>query len=147
MVAKTNYKVTTVDPFDVLQIKKVTPKPFNKNKQLSPKQQEILRKYIGLDPHSLEYGQARKLVDHQFKIWSEGLCSFKQIATLKKHGIDALNMKREEGSKYLDAIAKNGWRGLPPGFVLKKLMPRSTVNVDSSQQGSSSYIDSDDIPF
>ena len=116
IVAKVEYKSQRVDPFDVLQVKPAQVRGWDKGRVLTEPQKKIMREYMGLNPDDFEYPKAKQLIDQQFRIWELGLCSFKMMKKLRKFGIDASSMKKEIGHQYLDAIAKNGWHGLPPGF-------------------------------
>jgi hypothetical protein len=44
-----------------------------------------------------------------FRRWDGGLCSYKQAKLLSKHGYDP-NVSRDEASRLIDGLAKNGWR-------------------------------------
>lgn len=145
LLFKASYKTGKVDPFDVLDIKPTVVRGWEKGKQLSEGQKNILTKHLGLNPDDFTYHQAKQILDKQFEIWNaakEGgyhACSFKMIKTLKKYGVDATSLPIERGKAALDAIAKNGWRGLPEGFKLK---PSSIPPPPSNQP----VINSDD-PF
>jgi superfamily II DNA or RNA helicase len=51
------------------------------------------------------------------------LCSFRQAAVLKKHGIPTENLKGAVASQLIDAISANGWRSLPVAQVNAILNP------------------------
>lgn len=141
--AKATYKTQSVDPFEVMHIKRNPSRGWDKGKILSEKQQNILSESMGLNPADFTYANAKQLIDQQFKIWKEGLCTFKMQKTLKKYGIDASNMKREVGSLYMDALKQNDWHGLPSDFD-----PPTIVNEPIPPRPQKQPIPFyDDIPF
>lgn len=140
LVAKASFKTQSVNPFDVFQIKPVKARGWDKGKVLSEKQKSIMREKMGLNPDDYEYKDAKVLIDQQFKIWKDGLCPFKMIKALKKFGVDAVGMKREIGSAWMDAIKANGWRR-PAGFV-----PPSVVKIPARPVSHNNAMDSE-IPF
>lgn len=108
---RAQYSTSSVDPFSIYDITPRRERGWDTGKQLSEKQRALIEKHMpGVDVDSLPYGQAKQLLDAQFKRWSEGLCSFKQARLLKRAGYDPSNMKREEASALIDALAKNNWR-------------------------------------
>lgn len=110
LTAKSSFKTQSIDPFDLMSIKPEKNNGSDRGKKLSEKQRAMMRDKMGLDPDKYEYIQAKQLIDAQFRRWNEGLCSLKQIATLRRYGIDATNFKFETARAKLDVIAANGWR-------------------------------------
>jgi len=109
LVGKAKFTASNIDPFDAFEI---TPQPgYTKDagKHLTEKQAAILLKQ-GIDPDAMPYHQARQILNEQFRRWNEGLCTMKQGALLKKHGYETRDLKMEDASKLIDALAKNGWR-------------------------------------
>ena len=109
LVGKAKFTASNIDPFDAFEI---TPQPgYTKDagKHLTEKQAAILLKQ-GIDPDAMLYHQARQILNEQFRRWNEGLCTMKQGALLKKHGYETRDLKMEDASKLIDALAKNGWR-------------------------------------
>jgi superfamily II DNA or RNA helicase len=149
LVAKSTFKTQRINPFDVLQIKPVAERGWGKGKILSEGQKRILREKMGLNPDEFTYGQARQLLDKQFAIWNKAKESgvfaptFKMMATLKKHGVDATNLSFKQASATIDAIAKNGWN-LPKGFVPPiDNLPKPVASVTTNNEP---LIDTD-VPF
>lgn len=132
LVAKAKFSTTAVDPFDVLQIKPVASRGWDKGKILSEKQRNFLRRG-GIDPDKIPYSQAKQLIGEMLSRFDKHLCSLGQAKVLKKFGCDT-NMSFEDASKTIDAIAKNGWRK-PPILPAQESVPVMAVAED------------DDIPF
>lgn len=108
IVAKTNYTIRKVNPFDVLDIIPTKSRGWDKGKTLSDKQRNLLLKQ-GINPDSIPYSQARQIIGELFNRWHNKQASFKQAGLLKRYHLPA-TVSREQASKWLDAIAKNGWR-------------------------------------
>ena len=108
LVAKTTYKSSRVDPFNILQIKAVKTRGWDKGKQFSDKQRSIL-KGIGYDPDDLEYVVGKQIIGAIFERREKNLCTLKQATLLKKFDCDP-NVSFDVASKTIDEIAKNGWR-------------------------------------
>ena len=115
IVAKTNYSVRTVNPFDVLQIEPTRSRGWDSGKQLSPKQRALLAKHMGINPDEISYAQGKQLLVEQFRRWNENLCSLRQANVLRRHykDLDTKNLTRKVASEMMDALAKNGWRSVP----------------------------------
>ena len=135
LVAKTSYKLQKVDPFDIFGLKKVKPHGWDEGKILSEKCKKILRVNLGIDPDSIDYSAGMQLVREQIRRWNENLCSIKQAKILKKHGIKP-DVTFDNASRMIDAIAKNGWRGLPEGF-----------NLNTTDDGKQLADSGDEVPF
>jgi superfamily II DNA or RNA helicase len=110
LVATVHFTTTRINPFDAFQIKPAQDKSWDNGKVLSDKQRGILLK-MGVDPDSIPYAQGRQLVIEQMRRWQNDLCSLKQIQILRKRGIAAANLTRQEASRLIDEIAtKEGWK-------------------------------------
>ena len=103
------------DPFSLFDIQPARPSSQYADDIASPAQVQRLSGW-GIDATKMTKRQAGQLMGEQIRRFQAGLCSFKQLRLLAKHGVDAKRMKRELARKYIDAIAANGWRGLPQGF-------------------------------
>lgn len=110
LVAKVTFTSRNINPFDVYEIAPVKVRGWDNSRTLSEKQRGLLRKHLGVDPDTVPYAQARQLIAEQFRRWDNNLCSLKQAACLKRHGYDTKSLGRDEASRLMDALAKNGWR-------------------------------------
>lgn len=108
IVAKVSYSRRFIDPFDAFSLKPHHERPWEHGKQLSEKQRALLLKQ-GVNVDDMSYTQGKQVLNELFRRWKQGGCSIKQAALLKKHGYDG-NMTREQASKTIDALAKNGWK-------------------------------------
>ncbi len=105
LVAKAQFYVQAVNPFDVFQVSPAKPRGWDSGKQLSDKQRAMIEKhYPGVNVDQLPYAQGRQLVQELFRRWDKKLCTFKQAKILAKHGYDAKNMSMAEAGKILDGI-------------------------------------------
>jgi superfamily II DNA or RNA helicase len=131
--AKATYTTRHVNPFDVFGLTPQKTRPFDRGRQLSEKQAAILLK-MGLDPAEMEYGHAKQILDAQFARWAKKLCTFKQAATLKKHGFGT-DVSMSEASDIIDRIAKSGWKlrgdSTPPTAPAPVPVPVATEPADS----------------
>ncbi len=157
IVARSKYTLQQINPFDIYSLKPVKPRGWHEGKTLSEKQRETFLKYIG-NPDDFPYHEAKQLLDHQFRIWEEGLCTLPMCRHLKRNGIDGTNMKKEVGHVYLDAIFSNNGR-LPANFKLPVVGPKPPPHPSTKMNGSlqppprprqvamAGEIPDDDIPF
>ena len=128
LVGKATYKIKGIDPFDILQIKPVASRGWDKVKQFSERQREFLRKQ-GFSPDEIGYAQGKQIIGAIMERFDKNLCSLKQAAVLKKYGCD-VNVSFAQASANIDAIAKNGWSkpAVMPVISKPAPQPRSTVN-------------------
>jgi hypothetical protein len=136
LVAKANFEVKIVDPFDLLQLQPVAPRGWDKNKVLSEKQVGFLRKQ-GINPYNLPYAQAKQLIGEIIGRFSRHLCTLNQAKLLKKFGVST-DLTFEAASKTIDAIARNGWRK-PAGMGVPLLLPPKKKEVVFDEE--------DNVPF
>ena len=109
LTAKATYKMQSVNPFDVFQIVPAPERGWDRNKQLTEKQQSLLAKQ-GISTEGMPYSQAKQLLNALFDRWDKNLCSFKQAALLRKRGMNT-NVTRDEASKTIDEISRReGWK-------------------------------------
>jgi superfamily II DNA or RNA helicase len=108
LVAKSKFSTQSVDPFDVLQIKPIAERGWDKGKLLSDKQKAFLRKR-GINPDALSYPAARQLISEMMFRFENKLATFNQSKILKRHGLDT-NVSFEDASKMIDQIVKGGRR-------------------------------------
>ena len=108
---KAKYKVSSSNPFDVLDISPQQNSPGQKDRQPTPKQLDYLNKY-GLNTDGLSYLQCRQLVLQVNERWKTGKCTYKQARWLKKSGF-SVDLTFAQAKPVVDAIAKNHWRPLP----------------------------------
>jgi superfamily II DNA or RNA helicase len=108
LVAKASYRVAQVSPFDVFDITPSREHGWDRGKQLSGKQRDLLMKN-GVDADALPYHEAKQVLDEMFRRWNNGLSTFGQAKLLKRAGFVA-PMRRNEASKAIDQIAQRaGW--------------------------------------
>lgn len=116
LVAQVQYRSQYISPFDILELQPERQRGWHDGKVLSEKQQSILRKQ-GIDPTSLPFAQGRQLVIEVINRWQHKLASFKQVALLKKFGIDGKDFSYTRASKTIDALKNNHWKALAPEQV------------------------------
>lgn len=109
LTARAKYRTSTVNPFDLLDIKPVAERGVDGGKRLTYKQAELLRKQ-GVDPDNMPYRQAKQLIDEMFRRWDGGLCSFWQAKILRARGMPT-NCTRDDAERMIDGIAqREGWK-------------------------------------
>jgi superfamily II DNA or RNA helicase len=108
LVARANFRVSSVNPFDVFDITPRRERGWDRGKQLSVKQRDLLLKNK-IDADALPYHEAKQILDEIFRRYDNGLSSFGQTKVLKRAGFVA-PMRRDEASKAIDRIAqREGW--------------------------------------
>jgi superfamily II DNA or RNA helicase len=109
IVGTAKFKTQVVDPFTALGLTPREDRAWFKGKQLTLKQQELLRRQ-GVDPDNLSYAEGQQIINHLFHRWENKLATLKQCQLLKRYGVDARNMGMAEASTRIDSIASRGWR-------------------------------------
>lgn len=107
----TKYKVSSSNPFDVLDISPLQNSPGQQDKPPTQKQLDYLNRY-GMNTDGLSYLQCRQLVVQVNERWKTGKCTYKQANWLRQSGFSA-DLTFEQAKTCIDAIAKNHWRPLP----------------------------------
>lgn len=111
LVAKAQYSVQSVNPFDVFQVSPAKSRGWDAGKALSDKQRALIIKHCpGVNVDQLPYAQGRQLINELFRRWDNNLCTYKQARILAKHGYDAKNMTMAEAKEHLDGILGGHWR-------------------------------------
>lgn len=109
LVAKVKYQKNYIDPFAAFELTPVQERGWDMGKVLSPKQRALLLR-LGVDGDSMPYGQARQILNEQFRRWKNNLCTMKQASVLKRFGYETKDLTKVEASKLLDTLARNNWR-------------------------------------
>ena len=105
---RAKYSTGSVDPFDVLQLDPVTARGWDRAKQPTRKQRDLLERK-GVDTTNLTFTNCSQIIGEIIDRQKAGQCTFKQAKILAKYGYPS-SMTFEEASKTINAIAKNGWR-------------------------------------
>ncbi|MFN2512517.1 MAG: DEAD/DEAH box helicase [Pyrinomonadaceae bacterium] len=109
VVGMASFSSRSIDPFNAFHLEPVRERGWDKNKSLSEKQANLLRRQ-GIDPAALSYAQGRQVIAELFKRWDGHLATLKQCALLQKHGYDTKELTIDQAKNMIDALAKNGWR-------------------------------------
>jgi superfamily II DNA or RNA helicase len=107
LTVKAKYKSQSVDPFDLLQLRPVKSRGWDKGKVFSEKQAAMLRRN-GVDPNAVDYARGKQLLNAIGERIENHLCSIGQMKVLQKYGVDT-NVTFEHAHRIIDAIAANGW--------------------------------------
>lgn len=113
LVAKAEYRVRSVDPFDVLGIEPKRERGWDTGRQPSDKMVAMLERNGIENPRSLSYNDAKQLIDKIIKRREHGWCSFKQAKVLKQHGYDPKGIRFKEASQIIDQIFGNTRKAAP----------------------------------
>lgn len=130
---KAKYKTSTVDPFDVFAITPQKERGWDKGKQLTEKQRNLLERQ-GIDPDSMPYSQSRQILNELFRRFDDGCCSYKMAKILKKYGLPT-DCSMSVAGKLIDAIAQNGWKQ-SPGYAAM-----------AEQMAISEQVQNEEVPF
>jgi len=109
LVARSQFKKITVDPFDALDLMPQAPKSFDSDKKLSENQLALMLRF-GVDGSRYPYTQAKQLFIELCKRMNKGLASPPQCELLRKYGYDPTNMPRKEAKRLIDNLRNNGWK-------------------------------------
>ncbi len=110
LVAKAQFNMRSVNPFDLFQLQPVRARGWDNAKQLSEKQRSLLLRH-GINPANMPYSQSKQLLNEMFRRWDKKLCTLKQAKILRARGIDVREVTMAQASKLIDDIAaREGWR-------------------------------------
>ena len=103
------FLMTKIDPFSQWDITPVQARGWDRGKQFTPKQQQVLMERIGVDPHKIPYGQGKQLLDEYFRRLSGGYASLKQAALLKKRGFH-MPLRHDQAGRMIGRMReRQGW--------------------------------------
>lgn len=145
LVAKADYKKRAVDPFNLLDIKPVVSRGWDKGKEFTEGQRASLRRN-GIDPEEIEYAQGKQLLGALAERVRLRLCSLGQMKLLKKYYIPTDKVTFEHAGRIITAIRENGWRKpahLPPPIASDS---QSAANQAQRTAGSV-HAEDDNVPF
>jgi len=107
--AQADYKLRSVDPFDILGITPARVRGWDEGKRISEKQRGVLLR-AGINPDKLSYGQQKQLLIALFARMEKKMCSVKQAQLLRKRNIDTSSLTFEQASAKINEIAsREGW--------------------------------------
>lgn len=107
--AQADYKLRSVDPFDILGITPARVRGWDEGKQISEKQRRVLLR-AGINPDKLSYGQQKQLLIALFARMDQKMCSVRQAQLLRKRNIDTTGMTFDQASARINEIAsREGW--------------------------------------
>ena len=109
---RASYSTSTVDPFDVLQVRPWKERGWDKGRQPSDKMIAFLER-SGIPGRKLAFGQARQLIQEIISRREHKKATYKQARLLGKYGY-ATDMSFADAKKTIDAIAAAGWRRPEP---------------------------------
>lgn len=117
VVADVAYRTYEPNPYVALGVKRDYLHERYGYAPATSKQLGMLRAVMGRDakniPEHLGKQEASRLIGEIVSRRKKGLCTYAQMQTLAKQGVDARRMSFRAASEVIDAIAKNGWRPLP----------------------------------
>lgn len=112
--ADVSYKVLEPDPYVSLGVRRdYLYSRYGYNKASDNMRNGLgkwMKKYAKDLPDDLSQHEARRLLQKFADRAKKGLCSYPQMRTLQKWGLDARGWTFQEASKVIDLVAKNGWR-------------------------------------
>ena len=110
------YTRQTVDPFSTLHLDVKREQEISERfggKQPSEKQIHCLEKFKIPLPKGCTSQLASKLIGAAIERRQKNLASFGQLKTLRRAGINEINISFSRASEAIDALARNGWKPLP----------------------------------
>jgi superfamily II DNA or RNA helicase len=109
LTARATFTTRIISPFEAFDMCAPPTRSWNDGKTLSTKQRELLRKQ-SIDPDRMSYSEGKTILNELFRRWSNGLCSLKQAALLKKRGVETKELTRDKASQLITEIAtQEGW--------------------------------------
>lgn len=109
LVAKAEFRIRSVDPFDILDVKPIRARGWDEGKTLTQAQRQVLLRN-GININGMPYGQQKQLLMAIFKRMENKSCTVKQAKCLRGFGYDTREMKFEEASQLITKLKANNWR-------------------------------------
>ena len=113
IVAVSSYRTQQISPFDVFDLTPERERGWHRGRAPSEKMKAILKKAKFERVEEMTFTQAGQLMEELKRRWNNDLCTFAQAKKLAEFGEDA-ECTFDEARAKLDAIARNGWKVLPP---------------------------------
>jgi superfamily II DNA or RNA helicase len=107
IVAKANFRMRSVDPFDVFDIMPKREPAWHKGRQPTERMIAAIEK-MGMVASRMSYWDAHQVIEEAAKRREKHLCSYKQARLLRKHGFSS-ECSFDEASAIIDKIAKSHW--------------------------------------
>jgi len=109
VVAQAEFKLRSVDPFDVFDLKPTKSRGWDAGKTLSEGQRAVLAR-AGVNIVEMPYTQQKQLLVEIFNRRDKSMATLKQCRALRKRGVDTSAMTFDQARSALDGIAqKEGW--------------------------------------
>lgn len=110
VVAQAEFKLRSVDPFDVFDLKPTKSRGWDAGKSLSEAQRAVLLR-AGVNIVGMPYSQQKQLLVAIFERRNNKMATLKQCQLLRKRGVDTSTMTFEQATNKLNEIAqKEGWK-------------------------------------
>jgi superfamily II DNA or RNA helicase len=106
------YRISSGNPFDILDISPMENSPGHKDKQPTQKQVDYLAKY-GVNTDGLSYLQARQLVTEVLTRFKQSKCTYKQASWLARFDFPT-DLTFDQAKPFMDAIANTTQWGRRP---------------------------------
>ncbi len=126
LLVKAKWQARVVDPFDVFQLSPRRERGWERGRQLSPKQADLLRRQ-GIEPDGRPYHECKQILDELFRRWNAGLASFGQAKHLRRYGLPA-DLPREIAGATLTGIWE---KRLPPAEALARAQQAAAEAADA----------------
>lgn len=134
------YSTNVVDPFNLKSASPTQPKSVADTKKKPSEPMKTLLRKGGINPDSMTYAEAHQSIGLLKARWAGGLCSVKQMETLKKFGYDAAKFTFEQAESAFKELKAHKWHRPHNSQIGKvKIPPRKKSGGDET-------IDSD-TPF
>lgn len=108
LVARAQYSMVDIDPFDAMDLRPMAPKSNAMSKKLSEKQVGFMRKF-GIDATKYSYEQGIQLFVELRKRLDAKLATPRECEVLKKFNYDTSNMSHKEAKRLIDNLRNTGW--------------------------------------
>lgn len=109
VVAQAEFKLRSVDPFDVFDLKPTKSRGWDAGKTLTAAQRGVLLR-AGVNIVGMPYSQQKQLLVAIFDRRNNKMATLKQCQLLRKRGVDTATMTFEQATEKLNEVAqKEGW--------------------------------------
>ncbi len=107
--AQADFKLRSVDPFDILHLTPARDRGWDAGKQISDKQRAFLLRN-SINPDKLTYGQQKQILVALFARMKKNECSVKQAQLLRKFNYDTEGLTFKRASDLITELKNNNWR-------------------------------------
>lgn len=126
------YSTNVVDPFNLKSASPTQPKSVADTKKKPSEAMKALLRKGGINPDNMTYTEAHQSIGLLRARWAGGLCSVKQMESLKKFGYDAAKFTFEQAESAFKELKAHKWKKPINSQIGKVKIPPRKKSTDET---------------